>query len=305
MRKTFALLAVAALAATAARAEPIGIDGAIVNADTGANIFDIGGGTATDTVRYRGLKPGAGYVIISRLIDPETDRRLPAVSTEFTPTGGEGEVEIAFPVPANETGNLQGYVVETSLSIRDAATGLDGYIGTMHGDAANPARSILLRGPQAMRVVSVTDAKDGDTDLDASGSEVVLTAEHAGLDPERGYVVWGEMADENGDETGIYTSIRDFAPESADGSIEMTFTVPGGNGGKSLIPLLGLYDREMVDFDEAGLMMLRDGAEGRPLITADVATGPVLTVTPAPEPDAETPEDAPEEADEVEPPSAE
>ena len=99
IRKTMMLASCLCALSGAAHAQAVSLSGVLTDAEDGNRFFTRLGGTAEDKISYRGLKPGTGYVLVSRLINAETGDALDPVNTEFTPEAAEGEVSVRMPVP--------------------------------------------------------------------------------------------------------------------------------------------------------------------------------------------------------------
>ncbi|UUW91306.1 VaFE repeat-containing surface-anchored protein [Pimelobacter simplex] len=82
---------------------------------------------------------------------------------------------------------------------------------------------------------TLTDKADGDHAIPAGGGTVVDTIAYQNLVPGTSYTVTGElMKKSDGSATGI-TGSKTFTPASANGTVEVEFTVPAGYAGQSLV----------------------------------------------------------------------
>ena len=279
--RTIALIsALAAVLATPAAAQ-MGMSGRIISVDTGSNVFETSGGEARDRISYNGLEPGREHVLVSRLIDAESGRRVSREVTRFTPERARGHVDVTLDVPLNRSKDIRSYVTETSLSRAGTALGIEGYMGTMLGDPRDARRSVVVRSIQEMNLVSVTSGDEGA--LPATGGRIVLKAEHRHLREGFNYTIFAEALTPAGEETGIHGAIRYFTPESEDGEIELVMEVPEGFDGAELVPIIGLYEADLVTFEKDGSLGLRKGAERAPLVTADTDGGEIIRVAALPE----------------------
>lgn len=89
---------------------------------------------------------------------------------------------------------------------------------------------------------SLVDSADGDRILPWNGGTVIDTVAYQNLTPGTEYTVTGELQNKaDGTATGITGSIT-FTPETANGSIDVTFTVPVGYAGGTLVAFERLYE---------------------------------------------------------------
>ncbi len=88
---------------------------------------------------------------------------------------------------------------------------------------------------------TLTDAADDDKVLASTGGTLVDAIAYTGLTPGTEYTVAGElMRKSDASATGIVGSTT-FTPTSADGTVDVTFTVPSGYAGQSLVAFEYLY----------------------------------------------------------------
>ena len=83
-----------------------------------------------------------------------------------------------------------------------------------------------------------TDKADQDKSFTPEGGVLVDTIEYLGLKPGTEYTVSGELMEKDKDGNAIPTGIKagaTFTPETADGSIDVEFTIPEGFEGKTLV----------------------------------------------------------------------
>ncbi|HFG8935150.1 VaFE repeat-containing surface-anchored protein [Corynebacterium striatum] len=83
-----------------------------------------------------------------------------------------------------------------------------------------------------------TDKADQDKSFAPEGGVLVDTIEYLGLKPGTEYTVSGELMEKDKDGNAIPTGIKadaTFTPETADGSIDVEFTIPEGFEGKTLV----------------------------------------------------------------------
>lgn len=136
---------------------------------------------------------------------------------------------------------------------------------------------------------TLLDAADGDHDLVFTGGTVVDTIAYKNLVPGQQYTVSGElMRKSDGSATGI-TGSKTFTPTTANGSVDVTFTVPSGYAGETLVAFEKLYRGEAAsgtsvatheDIDDAAQTVVVDR---KPAATPTTAPGGVLATTGAAE----------------------
>ena len=176
--------------------------------------------------------------------------------------------------------------------------------------AADHAQSIILVAPQttgttAEAVVqwaaqpgavepaigtSLVDAADGDRVLSGNGGTVIDTVSYRDLVPGNEYTVSGELMDKaDGGATGI-TGSTTFIPTSANGSIDVTFSVPAEFAGTVLVAFEWLFDGAdgvgepiavHTDLDDAAqTVTVQPAASSAPTVPAPTpARGGVLAAT--------------------------
>lgn len=89
---------------------------------------------------------------------------------------------------------------------------------------------------------TLTDESDGDKVLAWTGGTVVDAVDYTNLTPGTKYTLTGElMRKSDGTSTGITGSVT-FTPAAANGSVNVTFTVPTGYAGQSLVAFERLFD---------------------------------------------------------------
>ncbi|XBH21307.1 VaFE repeat-containing surface-anchored protein [Jonesiaceae bacterium BS-20] len=104
--------------------------------------------------------------------------------------------------------------------------------------------SVDFTGTSIELGTSATDQADGDKILHWNGGTIVDVVSYKGLEPGQEYTVTGELMDKaTAQGTGI-TGSKTFTPTTADGTVEVTFTVPAGHDGKTLVVFEKLYDAE-------------------------------------------------------------
>ena len=178
-----------------------------------------------DEVSYQGLTPGATYTLEGELHlvnDDGTDGGTVATaSTDFVPGTKIGTTEQAFDVDTTQLGGRSLVAFET---VRDAS----GQEVASHADLSDQGQTVT--------VPAIHTTLQGDAGHEsAATSHVTLTdtVEYSGLTPGKAYTATGTLHLVNADGTdgGVakdadgkdVTASATFTPDSADGSVEVTF----------------------------------------------------------------------------------
>ena len=142
---------------------------------------------------------------------------------------------------------------------------------------ATQSATITWAAPQSTATptirTSLVDATDGDRTLAWDGGTVIDTVSYAGLTPGRAYTLRGElMRKSDGSATGVTTQLT-FTPTAPDGSVDVSFVVPAGYAGESLVA----FERLFVDTDLSGtpVAVHEDLADAAQTVTVSAKpTGP-------------------------------
>lgn len=136
---------------------------------------------------------------------------------------------------------------------------------TTSGDAT--VEWAAVEGETPVIGTSLVDAADQDRVLAWNGGTVVDTVAHENLVPGTEYTVTGElMRKSDGSATGIMGSAT-FTPTEANGSVDVTFTVPEGYAGETLVAFEWLFEgtdtsgepvAEHTDIDDAAQTIVVD-----------------------------------------------
>ena len=188
--------------------------------------------TITDTVEYSGLTAGQEYKLTGVLMDKETGEPLligegeeqTQVTSEatFTPAESSGAIEVLFTFDASVLTGKAVVVFETL------------YIGeeevTSHTDIEDEGQTVtFVEGPK----IGTTATVDGQHTADPTGEiTIVDVVEYTGLTPGKTYTISGVLMDKAtgepllvGEEQAQVTAEVEFTPESADGTVELTYTL--------------------------------------------------------------------------------
>ena len=182
--------------------------------------------TITDTVEYSGLTIGQEYKLSGVLMDKETGEPLvigeEQVTSEatFTPTETNGTVEVLFSF--NATG-LEGKDLVVFEKLFQGETEI-----ASHEDLEDEGQTVtFVETPE----IGTTATVDGQHTADPTGEiTIVDVVEYSGLIPGQTYTISGVLMDKG---TGEALLVNDaevtaevkFTPESADGTVELTYTL--------------------------------------------------------------------------------
>ncbi|MBO9627328.1 MAG: VaFE repeat-containing surface-anchored protein [Microbacterium sp.] len=234
------ILVAASTATTSASAQAAWLAPAIGTTLTDAadedHVLAWDGGTLIDTISYTGLVPGRTYTVAGELM-VQSDASATGItgSTTFTPAAADGAVEVEFTVPSGYAG--KSLVAFEALYEGTSAAGTP---VAEHRDIADVNQTVAV-GPQPTIGTTLVDRADQDHTLAWNGGTVVDTIAYTGLTPGQQYTVAGElMRKSDGSATGI-TASTTFTPTAADGAVVVTFVVPTGYAGQSLVAFETLY----------------------------------------------------------------
>ncbi|WP_407360147.1 VaFE repeat-containing surface-anchored protein [Microbacterium sp. LBN7] len=220
--------------------EPV-IGTSLVDAADGDRVLGWNGGTVIDTVAYQNLVPGTEYTISGELMR-KSDGQPTGITgaTTFTPTVANGSIDVSFVVP-------EGYAGETLVAFEELFEGAGGAGEPVaeHKDIDDAAQTVTVETAPEVPVpaigTSLVDAADQDHVLTSGGGTLVDTVAYLNLTPGVEYTVVGELMDKaDSQPTGIMGSAT-FTPTSANGSIDVTFTVPAGFSGDVLVAFEWLF----------------------------------------------------------------
>jgi len=216
----------AAVTWTAAPTPSIGTT--LVDQADGDHTIPAGGGTVVDTVAYQNLTPGTSYTVTGELRRKSDGSATGITGTAtFTPTQANGTVDVTFTVPS-------GYAGEQLVAFEELKVTGQSAVVAEHKDINDAAQTVTVSPAPAIGTTLVDEA-DGDHTIPAGGGTVVDTIAYQNLVPGVEYTVTGELRRKSdGSATGI-TGTRTFTPTAANGTVDVTFTVPAGYAGQSLV----------------------------------------------------------------------
>lgn len=181
--------------------------------------------TITDTVSYTNLIPGQEYTITGVLMDKATGEIFTVDGEEitsevtFTPEEANGQVEAEFTFDASSiTQDTQLVVFENLYQ--------DGIELAVHANIDDEGQTVTVKVPDIHTTATINGNKDT-----AKGGTITIedVVSYTGLIPGKEYTLTGVLMDKatgspflvNGEQI---TSEVAFTPETADGSVTVTFT---------------------------------------------------------------------------------
>ena len=184
--------------------------------------------TIVDVVEYTGLIPGETYTVSGVLMDKATGEPLlmdgaeVTAEVEFTPESADGTVELTYTLDASTLAGTTIVVFETLYS--------DGVEIAAHTDINDEAQTLEITEPEKP-TLGTTATVDGQHTADPTGEiTIVDVVEYTGLIPGETHTVSGVLMDKaTGDpllvDEAEVTAEVEFTPESADGAVELTYTL--------------------------------------------------------------------------------
>ena len=203
--------------------------------------------TITDTVEYSGLTVGQEYKLTGVLMDKETGEPLligegeehAQVTSEatFTPAGPNGTIDVLFTFDAT---GLEGKSVVVFETLFQGETEIAG-----HEDIEDEGQTVtFVEEPK----IGTTATVDGQHTAEPTGEiTIVDTVEYTGLTPGETYTVSGVLMDKSINQPLLVddaeiTAEVELTPESADGTVELTYTLDAGLfAGTSIVVFETLY----------------------------------------------------------------
>ena len=181
-----------------------------------------------DVVEYTGLTPGETYSVSGILMDKVTgepllvDGAIVTAEVEFTPESADGTVELTYTLDASTLAGTTIVVFETLYS--------DGVEIAAHADINDENQTVEITEPEKP-TLGTTATVDGQHTADPTGEiTIVDVVEYTGLTPGKTYTISGVLMDKATnqpllvDDAEVTTEVE-FTPESADGTVELTYTL--------------------------------------------------------------------------------
>ena len=186
--------------------------------------------TIVDVVAYSGLTPGETYKMSGVLMDKATGEPLlvgeeqaqVTAEVEFTPESADGTVELTYTLDASSLAGTSIVVFETLYS--------DGVEIAAHADINDENQTVEITEPEKP-TLGTTATVDGQHTAEPTGKiTIVDVVEYTGLTPGKLYTISGVLMDKATgepllvDEAEVTVEVE-FTPESADGTVELTYTL--------------------------------------------------------------------------------
>ena len=201
--------------------------------------------TIVDVVEYTGLIPGETYTVSGVLMDKATGNTLlvdgaeVTAEAEFTPESADGTVELTYTLDASTLAGTTIVVFETLYS--------DGVEIAAHADINDEAQTVEITEPEKP-TLGTTAIVDGKHTADPTGEiTIVDVVEYTGLTPGKLYTISGVLMDKATGEPLLVdgaeiTSEVEFTPESASGTVELTYTLDASTlAGATIVVFETLY----------------------------------------------------------------
>ena len=201
--------------------------------------------TIVDVVEYTGLIPGETYTVSGVLMDKATGNTLlvdgseVTAEAEFTPESASGTVELTYTLDASTLAGATIVVFETLYS--------DGVEIAAHADINDEAQTVEITEPEKP-TLGTTATVDGQHTADPVDEiTIVDVVEYTGLIPGETYTVSGVLMDKATGNTLLVdgsevTAEAEFTPESASGTVELTYTLDASTlAGATIVVFETLY----------------------------------------------------------------
>ena len=184
--------------------------------------------TIVDVVEYTSLTPGETYTVSGVLMDKATGEPLlvdgaeVTAEVEFTPEESAGTVELTYTLNASTLAGTTIVVFETLYS--------DGVEIAAHADINDENQTVEITEPEKP-TLGTTATVDGQHTADPTGEiTIVDVVEYTGLTPGKTYTISGVLMDKATNQPLLVdgaeiTAEVEFTSESADGTVELTYTL--------------------------------------------------------------------------------
>ncbi|MCF0229606.1 MAG: VaFE repeat-containing surface-anchored protein, partial [Parasporobacterium sp.] len=173
----------------------------------------------TDTVTYEGLIPGTTYTLNASLTDKDTKDVVGTGTTVFTATESSGTAEVEITVTL-----LPGHTYTCFEELYDGTARI-----AAHEDPEDEDQTVHVPGIKT----TLKDADGAKEALASNDIKLTDTVTYTNLTPGKEYKILGKLCDkETGlpllDDNGSEITAEVFhTPETASGSVDITFTFPG------------------------------------------------------------------------------
>ena len=205
--------------------------------------------TIVDVVAYSGLTPGETYTISGILMDKATGEPLlidgseVTAEAEFTPESADGTVELTYTLDASTLAGTTIVVFETLYS--------DGVEIAAHADINDENQTVEITEPEKP-TLGTTATVNGKHTADPTGEiTIVDVVEYTGLTPGKLYTISGVLMDKATNQPLLVddaevTAEAEFTPESADGTVELTYTLDASAlAGTTIVVFETLYQDDV------------------------------------------------------------
>ena len=184
--------------------------------------------TIVDEVAYSGLTPGETYSISGVLMGKATNQPLLVdgaeitAEVEFTPESEDGTVELTYTLDASALAGITIVVFETLYQ--------DDVEISTHADINDENQTVEITEPEKP-TLGTTATVNGQHTADPTGEITIAdVVEYTGLTPGKLYTISGVLMDKATGEPLLVdgaevTAEVEFTPESADGTMELTYTL--------------------------------------------------------------------------------
>ena len=205
--------------------------------------------TIVDEVAYSGLTPGETYKVSGVLMDKATGEPLlvgeeqtqVTAEVEFTPEEASGTVELTYTLDASELAGTSVVVFET-LYLGDVEV-------ASHADIEDENQTVTFEEGSHF---GTTATVDGQHTADPTGEiTIVDVVEYTGLTPGKTYTISGVLMDKATNQPLLVdgaeiTAEVEFTSESADGTVELTYTLDASTlAGTTIVVFETLYSDEV------------------------------------------------------------
>ncbi|MET0859517.1 MAG: VaFE repeat-containing surface-anchored protein, partial [Microbacterium sp.] len=205
------------------------------------------GGTITERVTYDDLIIDNDYVFEVDLENPDGSQTGIRNLASLTPTETSGTIDLELTVPSGYAGRT----LIATVTLYDVVA--FGPPIARHADLTDAQQTLVIRAPLIRS--SLTDEADGDQVLAVTGGTLVDSVSFEQLEPGTEYTVTSELIRASDASPTSLAAAQTFTPSEADGSVELSFDVPSGYAGQTLVSFSRLY----IGTDESVIPLAEDG----------------------------------------------
>ena len=191
------------------------------------------GGTITERVTYENLIVNNAYVFEVDLVNPDGSPTGIRTLESLTPIEPSGTIDIELEVPSGYAGRT---LIATVVLFDIVAFGPP---VARYDDRTDAQQTLVIRAPVIRS--SLTDEADDDRVLAITGGTLVDSISFEQLDPGTEYTVSSELMRGSDASATSLTAELTFTPSEPNGSVELSFVVPPGYAGESLVSFSRLY----------------------------------------------------------------